>query len=106
MLDFKLATAEEVCKELGQRLRQQRLSRNICQADLAARAGVSTGTIKNLERKGQCSLDTLAHIVMALGLGRDLEALFQLKVHSIAQMEQAEQAATAVRPRASRRKRA
>lgn len=103
MLNFELATAEEVCKQLGQRLKQQRLSQNICQADLAARAGVSTGTIKNLERKGQCSLDTLAHIVMALGLGTDLEALFQLKVHSIAQMEQA---ATAVRPRASRRKRA
>ena len=91
MLDFYFATHEEVCKELGARLKTQRLAQAITQEELAARAGVSAGTIKNLESKGQSSIESVVRVGLALGLSDDLQALFKLKVKSIAQMEQTEQ---------------
>lgn len=100
MLDFVFATHEEICAEIGRRLKSQRLARNLLQKELAARAGVSPGTIKNLESKGQASLESWTRIVMALGLVDELAPLFESKVTSIRQMEQAQVAAS--RKRASK----
>ena len=91
MLDFGFATFEEVCKELAARLKAQRLAQLLTQADLAGRSGVSLGTVKNLEAKGQSSLESFIRIVLALGLADQLAPLFTLQVKTIAQMEQAEQ---------------
>ena len=91
MLDFGFATYEEIGKELGARLKAQRLMQRFTQGDLAARAGVSPGTVKNLENKGQSSMESAVRIVLALGLSEHLQELFKLQVKSIAQMEQAEQ---------------
>ena len=101
ILDFGFASPEEVCKALGARLKAQRLAQSITQSELAARAGVSAGTVKNLESKGQSSMDSIVRVGLVLGLTDDLQTLFTLKVKSIAQMEQAEQAK---RVRASRKK--
>jgi hypothetical protein len=65
-------------------------------------AGVSLGALRNLEKDGRCSLETLVAAVQALGLTGELENLFVLKRQSIAQMERAEAAAR--RQRASKRK--
>lgn len=100
MLDLGFATFEEVCKELGSRLKAHRLAQMLTQEELAGRAGVSTGTVKNLENKGQSSIESAVRVALALGLSNDLQELFKLQVKSIAQMEQAEQAK---RTRASRR---
>jgi transcriptional regulator with XRE-family HTH domain len=100
MLDFEFATHEEICAEIGRRLKSQRLAQNLLQKDLAARAGVSPGTIKNLESKGQASLESWTRIVMALGLADELVPLFALKQTSIRQLEQVQ--AASVRKRASR----
>ena len=100
MLDFGFATFEEVCKELGSRLKAHRLAQMLTQEELAGRAGVSSGTVKNLENKGQSSIESAVRVALALGLSNDLQELFKLQVKSIAQMEQAEQAK---RTRASRR---
>jgi transcriptional regulator with XRE-family HTH domain len=99
MLDIGFATSDEMSSELGARLKAQRLAQGIAQADLAGRAGVSVGTIKNLESKGQCSLETLVRIAMALGLADHLQALFALKVQTIAQMAQAQRAKRQRAPR-------
>ena len=85
-----LAANEEICRELGSRLKAQRLARNLGQKELAARAGVSAGTVKNLENKGQSSLESLIRIVSALDLVEELGSLFVLRTRSIAEMEQAE----------------
>ena len=77
---------------MGRRLRAQRLAQLLGQVELAKRAGVSAGTIKNLEGKGQASLQSLLRVVAALGLIDELQDLFTPKVRSIAQMERAEQA--------------
>ena len=100
MLDLYFATFEEVCKELGSRLKAHRLAQMLTQDEIAGRAGVSTGTIKNIEKKGQSSIESVVRVALALGLANDLQELFNLQVKSIAQMEQAEQAK---RTRASRR---
>ena len=102
ILDFKLSTHNEICRELGLRLRTQRLMKNIKQQDLADRAGIAVGTIKNLESKGQSSLETLVRIVGALDLIHDLEPLFTLKIRSIAQMEKLEKLNSKKIPRRAR----
>ena len=101
MLDFAFATPEEICAELGARLRRQRLAQGLRQAELAQRAAVSPGTIKNLEGKGQSSTETLVRVVSALGLVDELAKLFELKVTSIAAMERAQQAQRQRAPRKS-----
>lgn len=101
MLDFKLASASEVCEHLGQRLRAQRLAQLLTQADLAARAGVSTGTVRTLENTGLVSADSLVRVALTLGLANTLQPLFELPQLSIAQMERAQ---LAQRQRAPRRR--
>lgn len=89
MLSFELASAAEIGAELGNRIRDQRLAQNLAQTDLAGRAGVSPGTVRNLEGKGQASLESLLRIVMALGLAGSLSELFVLRSASIKEMETA-----------------
>lgn len=87
MLSFKLASTNEIGHELGIRLREHRLAQNMQQAELAARAGVSEGTIRNLERKGQATLDSLLKVVMTLGLIDELAELFVPRPVSIKALE-------------------
>lgn len=102
MLDFAFFTSDEITAELGLRLKAVRLSQSLSQADLAERAGVSAGTVKALEKTGQSSLASLVRVVQALGLSDQLQALFVLKVQSIAEMEQAQLAKRQRAPRKAR----
>lgn len=102
MLDISLAPSDDILRELGGRLRAQRLAQGLPQTELAAMAGVSLGTIKSLERGAASSLDTFIRVVQALGLTDHLQPLFELPRQSIAQMEQTQRAQ---RVRAPRRKR-
>lgn len=89
MLEFGLASRNEVALELGSRLKSQRLLQLLSREELAARAGVSRGTVRNLELKGQASLDSLLRIVFSLGLATQLQPLFKLQIVSIADLERA-----------------
>jgi transcriptional regulator with XRE-family HTH domain len=66
---------ESIEADLGKRLEQIRLSRNIPQAKLAEEAGVSRRTITRLEHGQGVSLDTLIRVLRALGLADRLAAL-------------------------------
>lgn len=103
MFDFMMATTPEICTELGRRLRARRLMQGWTQVELAERAGLSSGTVKNLEKRGQASLESFVQIVAALGLADDLGELFRLKVVSIAAMETAERAHRQRAPRRTNR---
>jgi transcriptional regulator with XRE-family HTH domain len=93
MVDFALATSSEVCAEIGARLRAQRLAQRLTQHELAVRAGVNVGTVKNLEKKIMtASLESIVRVALVLGLADHLQPLFVLQTKSIAQMEQAEHA--------------
>ncbi|WP_284454520.1 helix-turn-helix domain-containing protein [Cupriavidus campinensis] len=60
-------TSEELEYELGSSLRRLRINRNLEQAVLAERAGVSTRALRNLELGNGSSLRTLVCVVRALG---------------------------------------
>ncbi len=99
MLLFNLASAAEICQQLGQRLRRHRLGLLWTQAELAARSGVSIGTVRTLESTGLVSADSLFRVVQALGLADEIQNLFELPLQSIAQMEQAQRAQRQRAPR-------
>lgn len=102
MIDIKLMSSGEIAAELGTRLRAHRLQLRLTQQELAERAGLNVGTVKNLETKtGASTLDTVIRAVQALGLANHFEPLFVVKAMSIAQMAQA---AAAPRQRARRKR--
>lgn len=100
LLDFTFATSGEIRTALAGRLKVARLSRNMQQSELAAAAGVSRGTVHNLETKAQCSFDSLVRVAMVLGMAEDLSTVFLRTPTSIAEMEAAERP---VRQRATAR---
>ncbi|MES3040243.1 MAG: helix-turn-helix transcriptional regulator [Pseudomonadota bacterium] len=89
MLDFGLANEREIREALCARLRAQRLSKGLSQADLALAAGISMATLQRLETSQGGTLESFVRVIMALGLVDELANLFAIKVRSIAQMEQA-----------------
>ncbi len=99
MLDIGFSTYDEICRELGARLKAQRLAQMLTQEELAARAGVSIGTVKNIENKGQSSIESVVRLGLALGLADHFQELFNLQVKSIAQMDQVEQSKRIRAPR-------
>ena len=102
MIDLRFATSSEIVREVGQRLRTQRLAKGITQAELASRAGVSVGSVKNAEATGKANLATIVCMAQALSLVMELSDLFAMKPQrSIAEMERSE---GAVRKRAPRRR--
>jgi DNA-binding XRE family transcriptional regulator len=102
MLNFDLATQQEIRTELGTRLRAQRIAQSLTQDELAARAGISLSTVKRMEKSCDTAFEALIRVAMALGLAAQFESLFSLQIKSIAQMEQV--ASTYhVRVRASRK---
>lgn len=101
MLDFGFATEQEIRAELGKRLRAQRLAQGLTRAEAAERAGVSLNTLGTLENKGRCTLENFIRAALGLGIADELQALFTLKIKSIAQMQRAEQARRVRAPRKS-----
>lgn len=99
-MEFSLFTNNEIRLELARRLREQRLAKNIQVTDLAARAGISTPTLKRFEASGDCTFESFVRLVMALGLATELAGLFVIKAKTIAELEQT---AKKVRRRASRK---
>jgi len=95
---FAFASGQDICLELGQRSRRLRLAQNITQKELAQRAGLSFGTVRNLEMGKPISLQNFIQILEALGRVGDLERLL---VHeqtlSIGQLEVLEQATKRIR---------
>lgn len=65
-------TATALAEEIGERLKQARLNRDLTQAEVAALAGVARKTVLNAE-KGKVQLDILIAILMALDLTGQLD---------------------------------
>jgi transcriptional regulator with XRE-family HTH domain len=73
--DLDSTTTDEVEERLGERIRSLRLSKNLDQAAVAERAGVSLRTVKNLENGRGSSVATLVRVVRALGRSDWFDAL-------------------------------
>ena len=68
-------TAEEIEVTLGGRLKTLRIHRNLEQATLAERAGISVRTLRNLESGNGSSLRTLILVLRILGREQWLETI-------------------------------
>lgn len=83
-------TDETVLAELGRRVAQTRLERNLSQAELGAAAGVGLATVQRLERGDSIALTLFVRVLRALDLLKSLDRavpeplpspLEQLKLH-------------------------
>ncbi len=83
MLDLSFSKPNEVVKRLCERLRMERLSQEMSQADLAGRAGIGINTVSNLEAGRNIGFENVVRVAMALGKIKELENLFQPKLDSI-----------------------
>jgi len=72
-MQFK--SPQELQTELGRRMRQLRLSRNIDQRAAAEKAGVTRASLQNLEAGRGSSLQTLLRILKALNYLEGIEIL-------------------------------
>jgi DNA-binding XRE family transcriptional regulator len=85
-LDFNFSSADEISLVLGQRLKHLRIQKEIAQADMAQRMGVSRSTLNTLENTGKGSVTTWIKWVQCLGQEAQLQPLFKPVIASIADM--------------------
>jgi transcriptional regulator with XRE-family HTH domain len=98
MVDFALALPEEICQEMGRRVRARRLTLNISVDELALRVGISNNTLGNFERTGRCTFETFVRVLEALHAMPDLASVLVTQSRSIEDMRK--KAAVSVRQRA------
>jgi DNA-binding XRE family transcriptional regulator len=92
-LDFNFSSAEEIALVLAQRLKSLRVQKEIAQADMAQRMGVSRSTLNTLENTGKGSVTSWIKLVQCLGQEAQLQPLFKPVIASIADMQQQQQPA-------------
>lgn len=83
MLNLNLTKPDEVVKRICTRLRQERLSQQMKQSEVAARAGIGVGTLSNLEAGRSVAFDSVVRVAMVLGRLNDLEHLFAPRLESL-----------------------
>jgi transcriptional regulator with XRE-family HTH domain len=79
---FYSKSPNDIAKELAEKIKQQRKLLKISQIQLAAKSGVSLGSIKRFESKYEISLNSLIKILIALNLEKDFENLFTQKSYN------------------------
>jgi len=68
---------DEITQELGARLKQARLNRNVTQAALAKLTGLSRKKVMQAEA-GQADLETIAKMLQAMGMADKLESFIPI----------------------------
>jgi DNA-binding XRE family transcriptional regulator len=101
-LDFNFSSAEEISLVLAQRLKNLRVQKEIAQADMAQRMGVSRSTLNTLENTGKASVTSWIKLVQCLGQEAQLQPLFKPVIASITDMAKQQQPA---RQRVTRKRR-
>jgi transcriptional regulator with XRE-family HTH domain len=82
------ATDKAILKEIGGRLEQLRLNRNLIRTELAEQAGISRNTIERIESGDSVQLINLIRLCRALGVLGRFEAVFPPPVLSpVAQLK-------------------
>ncbi|HJK86193.1 MAG TPA: helix-turn-helix transcriptional regulator [Candidatus Megaira endosymbiont of Nemacystus decipiens] len=66
----------EMAREIAKKAQEKRLKLNLSQQTLSQKSGVSYGTLKKFEQKGQISLESLLKIAVTLGELDTFEHLF------------------------------
>ena len=74
-MDWNSMSGVAIIAEIGKRIKDNRLRKNLTQTDLATRAGVNALTIAKVEQGKPLSLVTLIAILRALRLLDNIESL-------------------------------
>lgn len=76
MINLYQKTWTEINSDIAQKIVRLRKRKKITQKQLAARSGVSLGSLKRFEQSGEISLQSLTKIAIALDVENELEDLF------------------------------
>jgi transcriptional regulator with XRE-family HTH domain len=72
-----LLTPPDLLLRIARAEKAKRLSLDLSQQTLAARSGVSLGTLKRFERSGKISLESLLNLALTLGSLDEFSTLFK-----------------------------
>lgn len=86
MMDLSFKKPREIVQMLCERLRKERITQQMTQAEVAARAGIGVNTLSNLEAGRNTSFESLVRVATVLGRLPELEALFQPRLESLDDM--------------------
>jgi transcriptional regulator with XRE-family HTH domain len=75
-MNMETLSDKAILGELGGRLQRERLNRNMTQAELALKAGISPRSLQYLETGRPCTLASLIKILRALGNLAALDVFF------------------------------
>ena len=78
-MSLSLKTPQEISLEIASRLKDRRLAQNLTQAGLAARAGMSTPSLKRFEKTGEIAFVSLLKIALVLDCLDECEELFAIR---------------------------
>lgn len=73
MINLYQKTWTEINNDIAQKIVRLRKRKKITQKQLAARSGVSLGSLKRFEQSGEISLQSLTKIAIALDVENELE---------------------------------
>ena len=76
MINLYQKTWTEINTDIANRMIRLRKRRKISQKKLAAKSGVSLGSLKRFEQTGEISLQSFTKLAIALEVEGELEALF------------------------------
>ena len=76
MINLYQKTWTEINNDIAQKIVRLRKRKKITQKQLAARSGVSLGSLKRFEQSVEISLQSLTKIAIALDVENELEGLF------------------------------
>ena len=76
MINLYQKTWNEINNDIANRMVRLRKRKKITQKGLAAKSGVSLGSIKRFEQSGEISLQSLTKLAIALEVEEELETLF------------------------------
>lgn len=76
MISLNLKSPSDVLRDVAHKARARRLALNLTQEGLAVRANVSLGTLKQFEKSGKASFETVLRIGFALDAASEFDQLF------------------------------
>lgn len=76
MFALSLTSPAEIIKGVAARMKRRRLDLDLTQRELAARSGVSYGSLRLFEDSGKASFEAVVKIAFALEAEAEFEALF------------------------------
>lgn len=77
MINLYQKTWEEINSEIAHRMVRIRKRKKISQKKLAAKSGVSLGSLKRFEQSGEISMQSFTKLAIALEVEGELETLFE-----------------------------